>query len=190
MPISDEDLCYTNAAFCYLTRNFHTRICKDLLLYWFDGIWMSFDRILNSANVDRAYDGLLWTLRSLQELSSALLLPNSMMKISSMPPSTLNEFMNGWKVIWSTIVHGLPIFSNIATLTDLPDILHLRKNLLKAVLNHLDWKGYSKLTERMGLYLPSAMFALCVGFLTFTEFFKEIGLVHISFDVIESLDNM
>ncbi|PNX56715.1 serine/threonine-protein kinase ATM-like protein, partial [Trifolium pratense] len=73
--------------------------------------------------------------------------------------------------------------------TDLPDILHLRKNLLKAVLNHLDWKGYSKLTERMGLYLPSAMFALCVGFLTFTEFFKEIGLVHISFDVIESLDN-
>ncbi|GAU46419.1 hypothetical protein TSUD_134490, partial [Trifolium subterraneum] len=47
--------------------------------------------ILNSANVDRAYDGLLWTLRSLQELSSALLLPNSMMKISSMPPSTLNE---------------------------------------------------------------------------------------------------
>jgi len=24
--------------------------------------------------------------------------------------------------------------------TDLRDILHLRKNLLKAVLNHLDWK--------------------------------------------------
>ncbi|XP_045816356.1 serine/threonine-protein kinase ATM isoform X4 [Trifolium pratense] len=232
-----------NAAFCYLTRNFHTRICKDLFLYWFEGIWMSFDRILNSANVDRAYDGLLWTLRSLQELSSALLLPNSMMKISSMPPSTLNEFMNGWKVIWSTIVHGLPIFSNIATLvdaalallsnitsndlvdtclipqdvwdlqffkrptsipilhffscyfsrkkshTDLRDILHLRKNFLKAVLNHHDWKGYSKLSERMGLYLPSAMFALCVGFVTFTEFFKEIGLVHISFDVTESLDN-
>lgn len=99
-------------------------------------------RILNSANVDRAYDGLLWTLRyatvnwhkgsfysillslvqfrffletytldtghpfnilnlclfnciqrSLQELSSALLLPNSMTKISSMPPSTLNEVL-------------------------------------------------------------------------------------------------
>ncbi|MCH91246.1 serine/threonine protein kinase ATM, partial [Trifolium medium] len=27
------------------------------------------------------------------------------------------------------------------------------------------------------------------GFVTFTEFFKEIALVHISFDVTESLDN-
>ncbi|GAU46420.1 hypothetical protein TSUD_134500 [Trifolium subterraneum] len=41
----------------------------------------------------------------------------------------------------------------------------------------------------MGLYLPSAMFALCVGFVTFPEFFKEIALVHSSFDVTESLDN-
>jgi hypothetical protein len=50
-------------------------------------------------------------------------------------------------------------------------------------------QGYSKLSERMGLYLPSAMFALCVGFVTFTEFFKEITLVHSSFEVAESLDN-
>ncbi|XP_050879903.1 serine/threonine-protein kinase ATM isoform X2 [Lathyrus oleraceus] len=232
-----------NAAFCYLTRNFHTRISKDLFLYWFEGIWMSFDRILNSANVDRAYDGLLWTLRSLQELSSALLLPISMMKISSMSPSSLNEFINGWKVLWSTIVHGLPIFSNIAIVvdaalallsnitsndlvdtclipqdvwdlqffkrptslpilhffscyfsrksshTDLRDILHLRKNLLKAVLNHLDWKGYSTLSERMGLYMPSAIFALCVGCVAFNECFKETSLIYSSFDVTESLDS-
>ncbi|KAG5035607.1 hypothetical protein JHK87_010517 [Glycine soja] len=86
-----KDLCYRNAAFCSLTRNYHTRICKDLFLYWFEGICMSFDRILNSANVDRIYDGLLWTLRSLQELSSVLLLPNLGTEISSMPSSTLNE---------------------------------------------------------------------------------------------------
>nr|XP_012571741.1 serine/threonine-protein kinase ATM isoform X3 [Cicer arietinum] len=232
-----------NAAFCYLTRNFHTRISKDLLIYWFEGIWMSFDRILNSANVDRAYDGLLWTLRSLQELSSALLLPNSMIEILSMPSSTLNEFINGWKVLWSTIVHGLPIFSNITTLvdaalallsnittndlvdtclipqdvwdlqffkrptsipilhflscyfsrknsnTDLRDTLHLRKNLLKEVLNHLDRKVCSTLNERMTLYLPSAMFALCVGCVALPECFKEIPLVYSSLDVTESLDS-
>ncbi|KAE9608511.1 putative non-specific serine/threonine protein kinase [Lupinus albus] len=90
-PSLMEDLCCRTAAFCFLTRNYHTRMCKDLFLYWFEGIWMSFDSILNSANVERAYDGLLWTLRSLQELSSVLLLPNSMMEISSMSLSTLNE---------------------------------------------------------------------------------------------------
>ncbi|XP_019416969.1 PREDICTED: serine/threonine-protein kinase ATM isoform X2 [Lupinus angustifolius] len=106
------------AAFCFLTRNYHTRMCKDLFLYWFEGIWMSFDSILNSANVERAYDGLLWTLRSLQELSSVLLLPNSVMEISSMSLSTLNEFINGWQLVWSTVVHGLPIFSIITTLVE------------------------------------------------------------------------
>ncbi|KAL5191983.1 Serine/threonine-protein kinase ATM [Glycine soja] len=74
--------------------------------------------ILNSANVDRIYDGLLWTLRSLQELSSVLLLPNLGTEISSMPSSTLNEFIHGWQLLWSTVVHGLPIFSNINALVD------------------------------------------------------------------------
>ncbi|KAK7323237.1 hypothetical protein VNO77_26702 [Canavalia gladiata] len=86
-----------NAAFCFLTQNYHTHICNDLFLYWFEGICMSFDRILNYANVDRTYDGLLWTLRSLQELSSILLLPNSISETTSVPSSTLNEFINGWQ---------------------------------------------------------------------------------------------
>ncbi|KAI5407078.1 hypothetical protein KIW84_053360 [Lathyrus oleraceus] len=73
--------------------------------------------------------------------------------------------------------------------TDLRDILHLRKNLLKAVLNHLDWKGYSTLSERMGLYMPSAIFALCVGCVAFNECFKETSLIYSSFDVTESLDS-
>ncbi|KAI9085479.1 hypothetical protein K1719_032546 [Acacia pycnantha] len=32
-----------SAAFCSLTRNYHSRISKDLFLYWFEGIWMIFD---------------------------------------------------------------------------------------------------------------------------------------------------
>ncbi|KAL1338012.1 hypothetical protein AAHE18_10G180200 [Arachis hypogaea] len=107
-----------NAAFCSLIRNYHSCIRKDLFLYWFEGIWMTFDRIVNCANVERAYDGLLWTLRSLQELSSVLFLPDSMMVISSVPSSKLNEFISGWQLIWSTLVHALPIFSNISPLVD------------------------------------------------------------------------
>ncbi|XP_061349623.1 serine/threonine-protein kinase ATM-like [Gastrolobium bilobum] len=228
-----------SAAFCSLTRNYHTHICKDLFLYWFEGIWMSFDRILNSANIDCAYDGLLWTMRSLQELSSVLLLPNSMMEISSIS----NEFINGWQLLWSTLVHGLPIFSNISALvdaalvllsniasndlvntcvipqdvwdlqffkrstsipvlyffscyfsrksshTDLRDILHLRKNLLRASLSNLNWKGYSTLNERMVLFLPSAMYALCSGCVPFTQCFKELPLVYSSVHVAEVLND-
>ncbi|KAK7350621.1 hypothetical protein VNO77_09440 [Canavalia gladiata] len=231
-----------NAAFCFLTQNYHTHICNDLFLYWFEGICMSFDRILNSANVDRTYDGLLWTLRSLQELSSILLLPNSMLETTSVPSSTLNEFINGWQLLWSTIVHGLPIFSNINALVDaalvllsnitsndlvntcvipqdvwdlqffkrptsisilyffscyfsrknshadLRDILLLRKNLLKATLYHFSWKGYSTLNEKMVLFIPSAMYALCVGYVPFTQYFKELPLVPNS-DVIDTQDD-
>ncbi|KAK7317181.1 hypothetical protein RJT34_01188 [Clitoria ternatea] len=232
-----------SAAFCALARNYHTRICKDLFLYWFEGICTSFDRILNSANVDRIYDGLLWTLRSLHELSAVLFLPNSMMEISSMPSSTIKEFANGWQLLWSTIVHGLPIFSNINALVDaalvllgnitsndlvttcvipqdvwdlqffkrptsIPilyfiscyfsrknshvdprDILHLRKNLLREILCNFNWKGYSMLNERMVLFIPSAILALCVGYVPFAQCFKVIPMVYNSFDVIDAQDD-
>lgn len=47
----------------------------------------------------------------------------------------------------------------------------------------------STLNERMTLYLPSAMFALCVGCVALPECFKEIPLVYSSLDVTESLDS-
>ncbi|KAG7021454.1 Serine/threonine-protein kinase ATM, partial [Cucurbita argyrosperma subsp. argyrosperma] len=62
-----------NAAFCCLVRNYHSRISKDLFTYWFEAICSGFERILKDANVGHSYDGLLWTLRSLQELSSVLI---------------------------------------------------------------------------------------------------------------------
>ncbi|XP_054822227.1 serine/threonine-protein kinase ATM-like isoform X2 [Prosopis cineraria] len=231
------------AAFCCLTRNYHSRISKDLFLYWFEGIWMSFDRILNSANLEHAYDGLLWTLRSLQELSLVLLHPNITLEISSMSSSTLNEFINGWQLIWNTTVHGLPIYSNITAIVDaalvllgnitsndvinacvipqdvwdlqlfkrppsmptlyfficyfsrknshvdLRDILHLRKNLLRAALSHLNWKGSLTSKERMVLLLPPAVYALCTGQAPFTQCFKEFPLSSCSLDIPEALDD-
>lgn len=33
-----------NVTFCYLIRNYYTRISKDLFSYWFEGICASFER--------------------------------------------------------------------------------------------------------------------------------------------------
>ncbi|XP_062082135.1 uncharacterized protein LOC133788610 isoform X2 [Humulus lupulus] len=63
---------------------------KNLFIYWFKGIIASFERITNDASMGHSYDGLLWTLRSLQELSFVLLLPDSEVAISS-SSSSLNE---------------------------------------------------------------------------------------------------
>ncbi|KAJ0047583.1 hypothetical protein Pint_15443 [Pistacia integerrima] len=129
-----------HAVFRCLICNYYTRINEDLFIYWFEGIYTNFERILNDANMRHAYDGLLWTLRSLQELSSALLLPNSPVEIpsrSSFSPnkaclSFLNKryhlatctflfcaaFDSGWQMIWNCLMHGLPIFSNLTAIVD------------------------------------------------------------------------
>ncbi|XVF54114.1 hypothetical protein PTKIN_Ptkin05aG0154900 [Pterospermum kingtungense] len=107
-----------NVAFCYLIRNYHTRISKDLFAYWFEGICASFERILNDANAGHTYDGLLWTLRSLQELSSVVLLSDAQLEISLRSTFTSKEFDCGWQLMWSHLMHGLPTFSNIIPVVD------------------------------------------------------------------------
>lgn len=110
-----------NASFCFLTRKYHTRISKDIFIYWFEGICTSFQRILNDANMVHAYDGLLWTLRSLQELSSVLLSDPKLKKPSS--SSCLNEFDCGWQVVWTCLMQGLPLFSNVTPVVDAAMVL-------------------------------------------------------------------
>lgn len=107
-----------NATFCYLIRNYYTRMSKDLFVYWFEGICTSFERILNDANMGHTYDGLLWTLRSLQGLACVLLLPASRVEIPSRPSYNWNEFDCGWQLVWNCLMHGLPIFSNVTTVVD------------------------------------------------------------------------
>ncbi|KAB2013879.1 hypothetical protein ES319_D09G187000v1 [Gossypium barbadense] len=107
-----------NVTFCYLIRNYYTRISKDLFIYWFEGICASFERILNDANVEHAYDGLLWTLRSLQELSLMELPSNAQVEISLRSSLISKEFDCGWQLIWSHLMHGLPTFSNVTPVVD------------------------------------------------------------------------
>ncbi|KAL5191985.1 Serine/threonine-protein kinase ATM [Glycine soja] len=79
--------------------------------------------------------------------------------------------------------------SELTFKADLRDILHLRKNLLRATLCHLNWKGYSTLNEQMVLFIPRAVYALCVGHVPFTRCFKELPLVHNYFDVADAQDD-
>ncbi|CAN8254904.1 unnamed protein product [Cochlearia groenlandica] len=105
------------AAFGCLVRTYRTRISKDLLIYWFESICTNFQRILEDAGMRRSYDGLLWTLRSLQGLSSVLLLPDIAKDISKSSVSS-SELDRGWQLIWRSLIHGLATFSSITVIVD------------------------------------------------------------------------
>uniref|UniRef100_A0A0D3BGD4 Serine/threonine-protein kinase ATM n=1 Tax=Brassica oleracea var. oleracea TaxID=109376 RepID=A0A0D3BGD4_BRAOL len=105
------------AAFGCLIRTHCTRINKDLLIYWFEAICTNFQRLVEDASMRRSYDGLLWTLRSLQELSSGLLLPTATIDTSKSTASS-SELDRGWQLIWSSLIHGLATFSSMTVIVD------------------------------------------------------------------------
>lgn len=196
-----------HAAFCCLLFRYQSCISTDLFTYWFEGICANFERIMNDANTEHSYGGFLWTLRSLQKLSSLLSLSDS-----------LNEFDSGWQLIWNSLMHGFPLFSNITMVADaalmllgnlisrdlvfsylIPediwdlrlfkrtmsesvlyfissyfsrkgsqvepqDMLHLRKKLLRTVLDGLRWKDSTLFDEKIVLLLPASISALCSGY--------------------------
>ncbi|XP_031496138.1 serine/threonine-protein kinase ATM isoform X2 [Nymphaea colorata] len=109
-----------NGSFCYLMRNYHHLIPEALAIDWFKGICESFERILSEGISLCAYDGPLWVLRSLQELSSLLTFPKSTTSSCATSAFTKdsNEVKDGWLRIWSSLMHWLPIFSNVAPLVD------------------------------------------------------------------------
>ncbi|KAK1363096.1 serine/threonine-protein kinase ATM, partial [Heracleum sosnowskyi] len=206
-----------NATFCYILRNYHTRLSKDILISCFKGIYESFERIINDATKEHAYDDLLWTLRSLQSLSSVLLVPCLEGDTTSRLSFAMSEVEKGWHTIWNCLIRGLPMFSNVTAVADaalillgniisrdlpdtftisqdiwdlrlfkvspspsllcfiscyfsqrgsqgdLRDALHLRQNLLRTAMSVLTWKNTKIFNERMVIYLPAAIFALCSG---------------------------
>ncbi|XP_062116266.1 serine/threonine-protein kinase ATM isoform X3 [Humulus lupulus] len=152
-----------NAAFCCLTHNYKRRMSKDLFIYWFEGIIASFERIMNDANMGHSYDGLLWTLRSLQELSFVLLLPDSEVAISS-SSSSLNEYNSSWRLLWSSLMHGLPIFSNVNAVVDAALIL-LGNMISRDLINMLvvpqdvwDLRLFKRIPSMSALYFISCYF--------------------------------
>ncbi|XP_052181201.1 serine/threonine-protein kinase ATM isoform X3 [Diospyros lotus] len=232
-----------NAAFCCLTHNYCTRISKDLLSYWFEGICASFERIIIDANAGHTYDCLLWALRSLHQLSSVLLVPVSKIEISLGSSFSPYELDRGWHTIWSCLRRGLSVFSNISSVADaallllrdiissdsvnaftipqdiwdlrlfkrlpsvsilcliscyfsrrgsqgdLRDSLHLRQNLLRAVLALVNWQDRLMLNEHIVLLLPAAVYALCDGCVPLPlDDGKGFSQYNSSMDVLESME--
>ncbi|KAK9684733.1 hypothetical protein RND81_10G228300 [Saponaria officinalis] len=107
-----------HAVFCYLCANYKDRLSTDHFMSCFDVICSSFERILSDANRGHNYDGLLWTLRSLHQLFLLLLplvLPE---RCSSKTLSVSNKLVRGWQAVWSSLVHGFPLFSNVSPVAD------------------------------------------------------------------------
>ncbi|XP_071734165.1 serine/threonine-protein kinase ATM [Rutidosis leptorrhynchoides] len=126
-----------NAAFCFLVRNYTSRIKRDHFIYWFEGLSTNFERIMNAAIMEHTYDGLLWTLRSLQGLSSVLLCPTNGTNIAAKVEFNNNQLYNGWHTIWNTLLRGLPMFNNIVSVADAALILLGNVNISHPVNNFI-----------------------------------------------------
>ncbi|CAL5444633.1 unnamed protein product [Camellia sinensis] len=231
-----------NAVFCCLIHNYCSRISKHLLIYWFEGICANFERIINDANMGHTYDCLLWILRSLQRLSSVLLLSVSRVETSPGSSFSSNELERGWHTIWSCLMRGLAVFSNVTSVADaalmllgdiisndlmnaftvpqdvwdirlfkrlpsasvlcfiscyfsrrgsqgdLRDSLHLRQNLLRAVLALVNCQECPMLNERIIVLLPAAVYALCAGCAPLPLDCKGLFPYHSSMDVPEAVE--
>ncbi|CAK7328911.1 unnamed protein product [Dovyalis caffra] len=96
---------------------------------------------------------------------------------------------SGWELIWSGLIRGLPTFSNLNSVGDLRDSLHLRKNLLRAILGHFNLKESSILNEHVVILLPAAVYALCAGCAPFTHSYRGFSPSNILVDSFEPTDD-
>ncbi|KAI3684521.1 hypothetical protein L6452_33745 [Arctium lappa] len=126
-----------NAAFCFLVRNYSSRVKHDHFIYWFEGLSTNFERIMNAATMGHAYDDLLWTLRSLQGLSSVLLCPIYGVECSEKAEFINNQLYRGWLTIWNTLLRGLPMFNNVTSVADAALILLGNINLSDPMNNFI-----------------------------------------------------
>ncbi|KAK1427643.1 hypothetical protein QVD17_16334 [Tagetes erecta] len=135
-----------NAAFCFLVHSYSSRVKHDHLIYWFEGLSTNFERIMNAATMEHAYDDLLWTLRSLQGLSMVLLSPvyeeNRLGKVKFTNNQNC-QLYSGWHMVWNTLLRGLPMFNNIPSVADAALILlgniNLSDSLNNFIVSHDAW---------------------------------------------------
>lgn len=75
-------------------------------------------------------------------------------------------------------------FSRRGSQGDLRDSLHLRQNLLRAVLALVNWQDCPMLNEGLVRFLPAAVYALCAGCAPLPLDCKELFPYHSSMDVL------
>ncbi|GER56830.1 serine/threonine-protein kinase ATM [Striga asiatica] len=100
-----------HAAFCCLIRKYSTRVKRDLFIYWFENISAVFERIANNVNLENSYDGLLWTLRSLQSFLADI--------ISDLALLMIPQVEKGWRIIWSCLIRCFPTFINVTPIVSI-----------------------------------------------------------------------
>ncbi|KAH7658743.1 Non-specific serine/threonine protein kinase protein [Dioscorea alata] len=188
------------AAFYFLIHSYGLRLDKSLLIDWFQGA---------CEVLQRTFQELLFVL-----------CPSSDEQLPQHQCFTSGETVkirNAWHVIWSCLMHGLPMFSKVAsvadaaltllgnmTLTeqigaavvpqdvwnlrifnnvpslsalyfvacyfsktgvqgDLQNVIYLRKSLLQAILDLVNFKEPANLNEQSVLLIPASLFSLCAG---------------------------
>ncbi|KAK9203127.1 hypothetical protein WN943_013381 [Citrus x changshan-huyou] len=153
-----------NATFCYLIRNYYTRMNKDLFVYWFDGICTSFESYMHPIN----YPGhtlvqfdcgwqLVWNclMHGLPIFSNvttvvdaALVLLGSIISCDSintyLVPQDVWDLQLFKQIPSVSVLYFIACyFSRKGSQGDYRDIFYLRKNLLRSTLSCLNWKeGY------------------------------------------------
>ncbi|KAL9265361.1 Serine/threonine-protein kinase ATM-like protein [Drosera capensis] len=154
-----------HAVFCSLSRNCHKRMGKDLFVHWFNGISSNLEGILSEANKEHAYDGLLWTLRSLEELSSPMVLPGLSSSTLSKSSSTSNKIRVGWGTVWSSLMHALPLFSYVTPIVDAAFklfgnlVLHDMINIISVPQDVWDLQCFKNVTLSSVLFFVSCYFS-------------------------------
>ncbi|KAF7136371.1 hypothetical protein RHSIM_Rhsim08G0157900 [Rhododendron simsii] len=97
--------------------------------------------------------------------------------IAGLPPIPSLSKGTCMPLVWSVLVglnHG----------GGLRDSLHLRQNLLRAVLALVNWQDCPMLNEGLVRFLPAAVYALCAGCAPLPLDCKELFLFHSSMDVL------
>ncbi|XP_039143208.1 serine/threonine-protein kinase ATM-like [Dioscorea cayenensis subsp. rotundata] len=108
------------AAFYFLIHSYGLRLDKSLLIDWFQGACEVLQRILNDSKTMYSHDNILWLLWTFQELLFVLC-PSSDEQLPQHLCYTSGEtakIRNAWHVIWSCLMHGLPMFSKVASVAD------------------------------------------------------------------------
>ncbi|XP_078431049.1 serine/Threonine-kinase ATM-like protein isoform X2 [Wolffia australiana] len=103
-----------NGTFYFLVCRYGQRMEEHLLTHLFRGICDNFERILLDSQGTQSYDGLLWMFWALQELCF-ILKGSQAMDCSSTPLSVVTQ---GWNVVWNSLMHGLPAFTNVTQVAD------------------------------------------------------------------------
>ncbi|KAG0604904.1 hypothetical protein M758_9G018000 [Ceratodon purpureus] len=101
-----------DGAFCILIRNFGPQLPPKILEVWLDGLSSNLERVMSEGVNTRSFGAPVWTLRCLQELS------NLWRDAANSSVDTLSKKPVVWKSIWESLLHWIPLITNVPVMVD------------------------------------------------------------------------